>query len=150
LAVHQSAGELVAQTVTQSKRLHIEDVKPRSNLAPLRLVLRICDGNDLARIVSIPMQEKLVVGRSGQNSERPPEIDLAAFHGLENGVSRWHARFAYNGEFLAIEDLNSTNGTRINGFQIAPARLYRLRNGDEIEIGRVRLTVSVVHIPVIA
>ncbi|MEL6310133.1 MAG: FHA domain-containing protein [Chloroflexota bacterium] len=37
-----------------------------------------------------------------------------------------------------MEDLGSTNGTRINGFQLTADQKYRLRDGDEIEFARLR------------
>ncbi|MEO8397241.1 MAG: FHA domain-containing protein, partial [Chloroflexota bacterium] len=42
---------------------------------------------------------------------------------------------------------NSTNGTRINGYRLDSGRAYRLRNGDELELGRLRLIVQVVRPP---
>jgi len=48
---------------------------------------------------------------------------------------------------LYIEDLNSTNGTRINGFSLEPKRRYRLRDGDEVEIGRVKIVLRFVRSP---
>lgn len=136
----------MASLTGQGKKGDIEETKPRI-VTPLRLVMQITEGADRPRIVSIPLQEKLTIGRGGSSEEAQPDIDLSGFHGLENGVSRHHAQFTFDGESLSIEDLNSTNGTRINGFQISAARPYRLRNGDEIEIGRVRIGVSVVRIP---
>jgi pSer/pThr/pTyr-binding forkhead associated (FHA) protein len=53
-------------------------------------------------------------------------------------VSRRHALITYENETLFLTDLNSTNGTRINGFQLTPGRSYRLRDGDELEFGRIR------------
>jgi pSer/pThr/pTyr-binding forkhead associated (FHA) protein len=43
---------------------------------------------------------------------------------------------------LYLEDLNSTNGTRINGFQVTPKQKYRLRENDEIEFARLRTTLK--------
>jgi pSer/pThr/pTyr-binding forkhead associated (FHA) protein len=137
----------MASLTGQTKKGDVDETKPRGVATPLRLVMQISDGGDRPRIVSIPLQEKLTIGRGGTSGDSQPDIDLSGFHGLENGVSRIHAQFTYDGEYLSLEDAGSTNGTRINGFQISPARPYRLRNGDEIEIGRVRLAVSVVRIP---
>ncbi|MCX7994858.1 MAG: GGDEF domain-containing protein [candidate division WOR-3 bacterium] len=47
-------------------------------------------------------------------------------------VSRRHARIYYEGGAFKIEDLNSTNGTFVNGKQITSAEL---KHGDEINIG---------------
>jgi hypothetical protein len=58
----------------------------------------------------------------------------------EDGVSRHHCRVNGSGENLKIEDLESTNGTRVNG-----ERLTELRDvtaGDRIGIGGAVLLVT--------
>ena len=64
-------------------------------------------------------------------------------------MSRRHATIVQDNEHKAlyIEDLNSTNGTRINGFGLEPNRRYRLRDGDEVELGRVRMVLRFVRSP---
>ncbi len=119
----------------------------QSNVAPdqvypLRLVLQIADSD---RMITVPIIERLVIGRGG--GAQIPDIDLAAFDATKRGVSRRHAAFIHTHNTLFIEDLNSTNGTRINGYQIAPGQPCRLRNGDEIELGKLRLGVSIVRAP---
>jgi len=54
----------------------------------------------------------------------------------DNNVSRRHAAFMRLEDGWAIEDLDSTNGTRLNG---QPVRRARLHDGDVIEIGLTRL-----------
>jgi pSer/pThr/pTyr-binding forkhead associated (FHA) protein len=66
---------------------------------------------------------------------------------MKRGVSRWHAVFTYVENNLFVEDMNSTNGTRINGYQIDAGRAYRLRNGDELELGSLRMIVQMVRPP---
>lgn len=51
-------------------------------------------------------------------------------------VSGEHAAVRRVGHELVIEDLNSTNGTFVNG---RPIRRQALRNGDVVEIGRYQL-----------
>jgi pSer/pThr/pTyr-binding forkhead associated (FHA) protein len=72
-------------------------------------------------------------------------MDLGSAGARESGVSRLHARFEYRSETLYVEDLGSTNGTRINGFDLTPGKSYRLATGDEIELGSMRLTTRVVR-----
>lgn len=59
-------------------------------------------------------------------------------------VSRNHARITNNGGSVTLEDLNSANGTSINGRRVTARTL--LRNGDVVEFGdnkfRVRVTSS--------
>ena len=55
-------------------------------------------------------------------------------------VSRRHARFELSRGRLRVHDLNSTNGTRVNG---DPVRVSDIEDGDEILIGGQRMVVSV-------
>jgi pSer/pThr/pTyr-binding forkhead associated (FHA) protein len=113
----------------------------------MRLVLQVGEGSS-PRTVSIPLRERIVVGRLGQQPDSvQPDLDFTPFGALEKGVSRLHALFTYQDEVLYIEDLESSNGTRINGYQISSHRDYRLRNGDELEFGSLRVVVKVVRTP---
>lgn len=56
----------------------------------------------------------------------------------DEGVSREHALVSYDAVSATwtVEDLQSTNGTRVNGKRI---RSSPLSDGDEIQIGNTRL-----------
>src|SRR5580692_9610822 len=51
-------------------------------------------------------------------------------------VSRFHAKVQQEDGDVIITDLESTNGTRVNG---SPVQIRRLRPGDQIGIGRSML-----------
>jgi pilus assembly protein CpaF len=89
------------------------------------VLTRLDDG----RRVEVPGPE-LSIGRTG-----PEGLVLDA-----QGVSRRHARIVHAGGGLAVEDLGSTNGTRVDGVRVegrAP-----LLPGSVLEIGVVRLRVE--------
>lgn len=69
--------------------------------------------------------EEIVIGRN-------PTTDITL---LDEGISREHAVILYDADALAyvIEDLQSTNGTKVNGKRIRSAPL---NEGDEIQIGQ--------------
>lgn len=48
-------------------------------------------------------------------------------------VSRFHAKVQFDGGDVIITDLDSTNGTRVNG---SPVQIRRLQPGDQIAMGR--------------
>jgi hypothetical protein len=54
-------------------------------------------------------------------------------HLPDRQVSRSHARIAWNGEAYALEDLDSKNGTHVNGAEVQ-ATTVPLHDGDEIQI----------------
>jgi hypothetical protein len=114
---------------------------------PWRLLLQI--GGQNQTTVGIEIKDRIVLGRGDPVADFNPELDLTPYGGQEGGVSRRHAAIIQDSEnkALYLEDLNSTNGTRINGFSLEPRRRYRLRDGDEIELGRVRITLRFVRSP---
>jgi pSer/pThr/pTyr-binding forkhead associated (FHA) protein len=102
-------------------------------------------GSENRTTLGVSVTDEMLVGREDSRLGRRPEVDLGPFDGLTNGVSREHARIIYTDATLYIEDLDSTNGTRINGFQLKPHLRYRLRDGDELEFGRLRAVLRFVR-----
>lgn len=91
--------------------------------------------------ISLPPDERVLIGRLDEESTTELGLDLAPFDGETNGVSRIHAAFSAQDGIPYLEDLGSTNGTRINGLTLTPNQPYRLRDGDELEFGSARLTL---------
>jgi predicted component of type VI protein secretion system len=70
---------------------------------------------------------------------RGDDCDLAL---VDPGVSARHASIEKTSAGYFIRDLDSANGTIVNG---QPATRQRLATGDEIELGSVRMRFTVVH-----
>lgn len=85
----------------------------------------ISSGNsrDLKDGSIIPIRSDLTIGRKDDNS-----IIISDQH-----VSGNHAKIIVRNDSLFIEDLNSTNGTYLNGNKIS--NKMKLSNKDEIKIG---------------
>lgn len=96
--------------------------------------------------ISLDIGKDVYVGRTTEGDEHEVALDLGPYGGYQGGVSRRHGLITYNDGSLYLEDLNSTNGTRINGFQLTPTRKYRLRDGDEVEFARLRMNFRFVRI----
>jgi pSer/pThr/pTyr-binding forkhead associated (FHA) protein len=89
--------------------------------------------------VQLAIGEPITVGRKVDVAKDADiNFDLTPYGAYQGGVSRKHAVITFHNGALYIEDLGSTNGTRINGFQLTAKRKYRLRDGDEIEFARLR------------
>jgi pSer/pThr/pTyr-binding forkhead associated (FHA) protein len=104
-----------------------------------RLVLQI--ESPQRRLLTVNFVSGLVIGRGGDDDPKQPDVDLNPVGGKDAGVSRLHARLTFTDDTLFIEDMNSTNGTRINGFELVGGESYRLTAGDEVELGSLRLTL---------
>ena len=112
---------------------------------PWRLVLHFENGK--RAFVDLRPGDRIVVGRADDSGPAEIGLDLTPYGAAQSGVSRQHAAFSYPDGMVHIEDLKTTNGTRINGFQLSSERTYRLRDGDELEFGRARVVVRFVKLP---
>jgi len=56
-------------------------------------------------------------------------------------VSRHHAALIPGEDALYVVDLDSTNGTWINGKYLEPGQRYMLEPGDRLELGLIRFEV---------
>ena len=56
-----------------------------------------------------------------------------------NGVSRYHVSLIVQNQHLVLQDLDSVNGTYVDGIRVRANEQYLLRGGEEIQIGDVRL-----------
>lgn len=132
-------------------RLPSDDERLRPQTVPLaapwRLLLQI--GGENQTTVGIEVRDRITMGRGDPLASFYPDLDLTPYGGQTGGVSRHHATITQDDEnkALYLEDLNSTNGTRINGFALEPRRRYRLRDGDELEFGRLKVVVRFVRTP---
>ena len=68
-------------------------------------------------------------------------LDLDPYGAGAAGVSRRHARIIRVDEQFIIEDLNSTNGSWLNGQRISAGTTYPLTCGDQIWLGQFKLTI---------
>jgi pSer/pThr/pTyr-binding forkhead associated (FHA) protein len=78
---------------------------------------------------AFPLNPVTVIGRSTEN-----EVALN-----DSFLSSEHARIELRNGHWVIEDLNSTNGTYLNGFEVR--NITELNDGDLIRIGRVELKI---------
>jgi pSer/pThr/pTyr-binding forkhead associated (FHA) protein len=86
-------------------------------------IIKSGNGKDLKDGSIIPIRSDLTIGRKDDNS-----VVLGDQH-----VSGNHAKIIIRNNVLFIEDLNSTNGTYVNGNKISGK--MKLSNKDEIKIG---------------
>ncbi|GAB5494216.1 MAG: hypothetical protein Phog2KO_44310 [Phototrophicaceae bacterium] len=92
---------------------------------------------------TLPIHKQIMVGREVESASTHNMLnfDLTPFGAYHFGVSRNHAIMSLDEGYLYLEDLGSTNGTRINGFQLTAKQKYRLRDGDEVEFARLRTNI---------
>ncbi len=90
--------------------------------------------------VTVIRDEEAILGRRAAGTGGLV-IDLVPFDAIQMGVSRRHALIHREEDGYYITDLNSTNGTRINGRRLLPNTPCRLSSGDIVRLGRLNLLV---------
>ncbi len=79
-----------------------------------------------------------MIGREDPINGIFPEIDLTD-HGGDEGGSLARCTHMYQDGQFSLEDLNSVNGTRLNGVRLHFGERSPISDGDEIRLGRVLL-----------
>ena len=98
---------------------------------PRRRVVLLVHHRDGVEVVSLAPGDAVVVGR-----EAPADVVVA-----DRCLSRNHARFTLiAAETVAVEDLGSTNGTRIGGEHVERASI---KPGDQVMLGAIAVAVHV-------
>ena len=107
--------------------------------SPLSLKLTIPDSG---RDVEVPLTKEVTIGRLDPTSASFPDVDLTRDDALDKGISRRHAKITRRGREVFIEDLGSMNGTFVNRKKLTPYLPEALRNGDQLQLGKLMLRVS--------
>jgi pSer/pThr/pTyr-binding forkhead associated (FHA) protein len=91
------------------------------------------------QILPLVGREEFTLGRISQGQSILPDIDLSPYNAYAQGVSRLHATLKLIQDELYIEDLGSSNGTRINNSKIPPHQNQPIHHGDVIALGRFKI-----------
>ncbi len=89
------------------------------------ITLRVLDGADRGRVFQ-DVPTPVTIGREEGNS-----VQLN-----DERISRFHLKIQDDQDKIVLTDLESTNGTKVNGENI---QLWRLRPGDVVAVGRTVL-----------
>lgn len=97
------------------------------------------------RALVLPASTQLIVGRSDPaSSARDPDVDLSPYNANEMGVSRQHIELTWKNDLIYVVDMNSTNGTLLNGQRLLKWIPRLLRDGDQLVIGHLPVGVRFV------
>jgi pSer/pThr/pTyr-binding forkhead associated (FHA) protein len=102
------------------------------------LMLAMDDGGS----VELPLSKEVILGRLDPGRAIFPDVDLTSQDGIDKGVSRRHARITLREGQVFVEDLNSMNGTFLNATRLVPELPYPVKDGDQIQLGKLLVTVT--------
>lgn len=95
------------------------------------------------RQIQLPSTTEVHVGRLDAAHGIFPDLDLTPDGGLEAGVSRRHCKIHQRGSAYLVEDVGSANGTFLGGQRLTPYLPHVLKDGDELQLGRIELEVVI-------
>jgi pSer/pThr/pTyr-binding forkhead associated (FHA) protein len=98
------------------------------------------------RGLKINVEYPIYEGRNtiGRFADKPVDIDLLSQEFVEQiWCSRQHAAIIYSNGVIAIEDLNSLNGTWVNGARVQAGQQRQLKAGDIVQIGTVQMKLLI-------
>ena len=91
------------------------------------------------------LTKMITIGRSDSGSTFKPDIDLEDLGAVEKGVSRRHAQIELGDGNVTIHDLDSANGTYLNGQRLPAFQPRILHNGDELRFGKLTTNIFFVQ-----
>ena len=119
--------ELEMTKITAAARQSTEPARTVRDRAHLIMIT----GGDVGRIFPLE-QGECTIGRSHR----------ATIHLDDDSISRVHCRFTMENGEVAVEDLQSSNGTYLNGAKVDRAVL---QDGDKIRVGEVTILKFTFH-----
>jgi CheY-like chemotaxis protein/pSer/pThr/pTyr-binding forkhead associated (FHA) protein len=87
------------------------------------------------------VQPYLTLGRNVSTAPARTHVDLEPFGAFDKGVSRIHARIKRMNKGFFLEDMESSNGTFLNGHSLATGESPEIHSGDEMRLGDLRLRI---------
>jgi len=131
-------------TRPDAKPMPERPISPLDELIPWVIEFRVVG---TAHMIQVAARESLIIGRADPRRGILADIDLTPYAAHVLGVSRQHARVSVKNDRVTIEDMNSANGTFLNGHVLTSGQEYRLRHGDQLSFGQLHLQVQFVVTP---
>ncbi len=95
----------------------------------------------MAEPLIVKLETDITLGRFDAAREDKKCFDLTPYNAYALGVSRRHVILRRQGSALTLTDLESTNGTLLNGKEVISGQPYLLHDGDELILGELLVRV---------
>ena len=96
---------------------------------------------DTGQMLPLAERNEFTLGRGSDTQSIMPDIDLSPYKAYANGVSRLHAVIRRGISQIVLTDLESANGTFVNGKRIKPNEEEALSHGDVIALGKLKIQI---------
>ncbi len=121
------------------KRQH--NTSPPASAVPLPKAWISLHILDSGYILPLADRAEFTLGRVVDGQPIMPDVDLTPHNAYACGVSRLHAILKLVDNQIVVMDLDSSNGTYVNGVRIPPHVETPLVHGDVIALGKLKIQV---------
>lgn len=132
-AAIKRAAEEAARQALAAKQKQDDDSRTVKHPEPpgIKIKLTVTGGAAGLRDYGVSLSGRAIIGRSVECDVTIPG---------DEEISKRHCELTLAGEYVLLSDLNSTNGTAVNGVPIRSG--HRLKSGDLILVGRTELRIT--------
>ena len=96
---------------------------------------------DSGEMLPLAERNEFTLGRATDGQPVMPDVDLAPYQGFSRGVSRLHAVIKRGVDDISLMDLDSANGTFVNGKRLVANEERALSNGDVVALGGLKIQI---------
>jgi CheY-like chemotaxis protein len=97
--------------------------------------------------IPVVVGQAVSFGRANSTGSLKSHVDLTRFDAMNYGVSRLHMILHHQDGKFFVEDMDTINGTYVNGTSIKPRELVPIKNGDEVRLGQLRIYIYFIQDP---
>jgi hypothetical protein len=134
--VQEEAEENINEIKQQSQQIESELQKASAEFADILLSGTDESGAESRLKINGNALVRSVIGRSAQHADYVLNVET---------ISRQHLRLFIRDNKIYVEDLNSANGTAINGNALSAGQEYELNSGDSLKIGLTSYSVNLLE-----
>ncbi|HEY5984284.1 MAG TPA: FHA domain-containing protein [Anaerolineales bacterium] len=96
---------------------------------------------DTGQVLPLTDRNEFTLGRVVEGQPVMPDLDLTPYHAYSHGVSRLHATIRRGVDDVYLMDLESANGTFVNGRRLEANEECPLSNGDVVALGGLKVQI---------
>lgn len=122
----------------EKRNAPVEPVTRRGESSPDALILALKPEQVQ---VDVPLGKEVLLGRHHASNQVQPEIDLTLYGAMASGTSRVHAAIWHDEYGWWLKDMNSSNGTWVDGERLAPHVPHRLRAVSQVYLAKLEMQI---------
>jgi len=96
---------------------------------------------DSGEMLPLTARNEFTLGRVAEGQPVMPDIDLTPYQAYAQGVSRLHAVIRRGVEDVFVINLDSANGTFVNGRRLEPHEERAVSHGDVVALGGLKIQI---------